>query len=161
MNKIYWAVLKLNHVCFYLALLEKHSADDIFSSEIDECMFSSALQILKEYSTSSQWQVFKQKLDNVIKKHKKVLLTIIILIKKAEIFYLQSLFTEKEYKEKAHNIYLEIIASLASNTELTSSRDETFDINFLLSWAKFDCQLNSKCGAMFSAQVIMLTFTVI
>ncbi|KAI4087227.1 MAG: hypothetical protein L6R37_008343 [Teloschistes peruensis] len=155
-NTVYKAAVKSNHARSYLSTLEKHQVDRTFPPEIGGRVRTPALQISKEYEASSECKSRSLAMDDFILTTKKSLLASAISIKKEEVIYLSSLFSETEYVKKCDAVLLEVTRELIG--EAASGPDGSISDRDLPPWIQLDYLVFKKCRHVFPQRAVALAY---
>ena len=158
-NRVYKAAIKSNHARSYLSTLEKHLSDGTLPSEIGGRVHNPAIQISKEFGATAEWKTFRQVQDASTTTFKQSMLKSAIDTKKAEVTYLQGLFSEKGYKSEVESIRLEVTSSLAEDAGVSATKDGSITLASLPSWVRNDCETFRMVGELYPQRAIALAYT--
>lgn len=160
-NKVYRSALKSNHVRTYLAKLEKFKIDGTYPPEIGGRVNPPSLQISKEYESSAGCREKMAEFDRTTRAHKDGLLKSAITLKKEELSYLQSLFSDQYYTQEFQAILIEVSRDLARDAGQQPGEDGSFSSEDFPPWSKNDYNTYKQCGVLFPQRAIALAYATV
>lgn len=160
-NRVYRAAIKSNHARSYLASLEKHLTENTFPPEIEGRVHPPSLQISKEYSASAESKTFEAERLTKTRAYKKDMLNSAINLKRAEVTYLQSQFTETTYSAELDLIWSEVTTTLSSDASVALGADGKVSTTSLPDWIRADSAFFLQHKKLFPQRSIALAYGVV
>jgi translation initiation factor IF-1 len=160
-NQVYKAAVKSNHARSYLSTLERHAQDGTFPPEIGGRIHNPMVQTSKEYMASGEYKAQEAARDNSTRQHKKAMLDSVLESKRAEVTFLQTLFSENSYKDEADTIGHEVTISLASDASVEIMQDGKPNVSGLPAWIKQDVDTYQKIRLIVPQRAIALAYAAV
>jgi len=160
-NKVYKCAVKANHVRSYLVSLEKHKQDSTFPSEIGGRIQTPVFQISKEYEATAEWKTSKESLEAATRVSQKAALDSAILLKKAELAYLQKVTREDSLATETSVILKEVTQDLLSDAGVALATDGTIVVAKIPKFLQRDYEHFTNNKDLYTSRALAIAFMVV